>query len=302
MSTLSSLSVMTLLRKRFGRFLGSVLLGGLLLLGACTSSKKTWKKIGQKDMQTILPQMLLAEALYDQRGIPDSVRILGYQTLLSSYGYGLSDWDSSLVWWGRNRIADYKSIYESAVTVLTAQQEALRRRVDSVTWIESRERLWQAGLRDSINLLPDSSSYHRLGTYLERSFAFTPNGPYTEGTEVRLDVRLAGLPRAMTGSSLRLSLQLLYIDSTAHTVELKGLHPGLNTLSYRIPAGKQMREAFGVLRGLAPRGAGKCWVVDSFSFARFSGMPDAPATEESQPDEEATFAPAEEALADTLAF
>lgn len=274
-------------------WLGRVLLAAFLLLCSACSSPGGWKKIGLKDMQTILPRMLLTEALYDQRGLPDSIRVLGYQTLLGEYGYNLSDWDSSLVWYGRYRIPEYQKLYESATGILTAQQEKLQQRVDSLTRIATRERMWQSAQLDSVNLLPDSVSVHPLGRYLERSFALTPDGTYGAGTEVRLAVRLAGLPRQARGGSLRLQLQLLYTDSTAQTVELKALHQGLNSLSFVIPAGKQMRQALGVLRGTTPRGRGKWLAVDSFSFARFpsSGGMTSPAEEGSFSSVDATEVP-----------
>lgn len=293
----------TLLSKRFGRLLGSVLLLlSLLSLTSCSSSEGKWRKIGLKDMQTILPRMLLSEALYDQRALPDSVRILGYQTLLAEYGYNLTDWDSSLVWYGRYRIPEYQKFYETATASLTAQQELLQRRVDSLAQIEARERRWLTGQADSVNLLRDSVSYHQLGKYLERSFSLSPEGTYPEGTEVHMVVRLAGLPKQIAGNTLRLQLQLLYADSTARTLELKPLHNGLNKLSFVLPAGKQLRQARGVLRGVAPRGQGKWFAVDSFSFARFPGGMMMPPAELPSPTPEVADAPDTIPGEDELAF
>lgn len=243
----------------------------LTALVACSSQPQGWKRLGQKDLQELLPQMLLSEAVYDQRGLPDSLRVLGYQKLLGQRGYSLVDWDSSVVWYGRYRAEDYKKSYEYAMAVLTSQQEGLQRRIDSLARIEARQRAWQTGALDSVNLLRDSLSRHQLGGYLERSFSLTPEFPYASGTDVRFAVRLQGFSPRRPAGTLRLQLRLQFADSTQRVLDLKPLKPGLNVLSFTLPEGKRMQSAQGILRGVAPRGKGKYLVVDSFSFARFSG-------------------------------
>ena len=104
----------------------------LLSLGACSGRRAKWEKIDLKTMQRLMPEMLVAEAAFAQRSLDDSLRILGYQAILSRHGYALADWDSSLVWYGRYRIEEYSKIYEYAAATLTPQQKELRRRADSL--------------------------------------------------------------------------------------------------------------------------------------------------------------------------
>lgn len=254
-----------------GLLLGVVL---TLLVGACTSPSQKWQRVGQKDLQELLPKMLLAEAIYDQRGLPDSLRVLGYQQLLDERGYTLTDWDSSLVWYGRYRVADYKKAYDYALASLTAQQDGLQQRVDSLARLGARQIAWETGALDSVNLLRDSISLHPAGRYLERSFSLIPQSPYPTGTDVRFAVRLAGFSPKTSGGTLRMQLRLEFADSTQRLLDLKPLRPGLNVLSFVLPEGKMLRSASGLLRGVAPRSKGKYLVIDSFSFARFSsGLP-----------------------------
>ena len=174
----------------------------LLSLGGCSGRRAKWEKIDLKTMQRLMPEMLVAEAAFAQRSLDDSLRILGYQAILSRHGYTLADWDSSLVWYGRYRIEEYSKIYEYAAAQLTPQQKELRRRADSLELLEMRRNAWLSGNVDSVNLLRDSVSYHASGSYLERSFTLEPSSGYSAGTELRFLVRLhVAQGRLPSGSS-----------------------------------------------------------------------------------------------------
>lgn len=259
-------------------------LGTMLLVVACSSKSQGWQRIGQKDFQELLPQMLMAEAVYEQRSLPDSLRILGYQTVLGQRGYTLTDWDSSQVWYGRYRVSEYQEAYDYALGVLTSQQEGLRRRVDSLARIEARAYAWSSGALDSTNLLLDSVSIHRPGDYLERSFSLSPSVPYASGTDVRFAVRLHGFSPKQPGGTLRMHLRVEFTDSTQRVFDLRPLKTGLNVLSFVLPEGKMMRKASGWLRGVSPRGKSKFFAVDSFSFARFPGKTPVPAVALDEPE------------------
>ena len=240
-----------------------------------------------------MPEMLVAEAAFAQRSLDDSLRILGYQAILSRHGYTLVDWDSSLVWYGRYRIEEYSKIYEYATATLTPQQKELRRRADSLELLEMRRNAWLSGNVDSVNLLRDSVSYHASGSYLERSFTLEPSSSYSSGTELRFLVRLHGAQGKLPSGSLAMQLHLLYSDSTQSVQTLGSLQSGLNRLSITIPEGKTMRSAVGLLRGRLPRTKSKVFVVDSFSVVRYSGTHSpatSPASDEAS-EEELTSAP-----------
>lgn len=265
----------------------------LLSLGACSGRRAKWEKIDLKTMQRLMPEMLVAEAAFAQRSLDDSLRILGYQAILSRHGYTLADWDSSLVWYGRYRIEEYSKIYEYAAATLTPQQKELRRRADSLELLEMRRNAWLSGNVDSVNLLRDSISYHASGSYLERSFTLEPSSGYSAGTELRFLVRLHGAQGRLPSGSLAMQLHLLYSDSTQSIQTLGPLQSGLNRLSITIPEGKTMHSAVGLLRGRLPRTKSKVFVVDSFSVVRYSGTHSpatSPASDEAS-EEELTSAP-----------
>ena len=231
--------------------------------------------------------MLTAEASFNQRGLEDSLRIVGFQAILSRYGYTLADWDSSLVWYGRHQIVEYQKLYEHAALVLESRQATLQVRVDSLDRIERRRSLWAAHDIDSVNLLRDSASRYLAGSYVERSFALEPSVSYTGGTELRFIVRVSGA----SPSALQLQLRLQYADSTQHAETLPSLHPGLNQVAITIPSGKTMRAAYGLLRGRLPKSKSPLFVVDSFSLVRYTGVAPEPTptpADEPQPDEPAT--------------
>ena len=241
----------------------------LLLVGgsACGGSKGKWKQIDLKTVKELLPEMLTAEASFNQRGLEDSLRIVGFQAILSRYGYTLADWDSSLVWYGRHQIVEYQKLYEHAALVLESRQATLQVRVDSLDRIERRRSLWAAHDIDSVNLLRDSASRYLAGSYVERSFALEPSVSYTGGTELRFIVRVSGA----SPSALQLQLRLQYADSTQQAETLPSLHPGLNQVAITIPSGKTMRAAYGLLRGRLSKSKSPLFVVDSFSLVRYTG-------------------------------
>ena len=106
----------------------------LLLIGgsACGGFGSKWKRIDLVTVKEILPEMLTAEAAFNQKGLSDSLRMVGFQAILDRYGYTLADWDSSLVWYGRHQIVEYQKLYESASLVLESRQARLQGRVDRI--------------------------------------------------------------------------------------------------------------------------------------------------------------------------
>ena len=211
--------------------------------------------------------MLTAEAAFNQKGLSDSLRMVGFQAILDRYGYTLADWDSSLVWYGQHQIVEYQKLYESASLVLESRQARLQGRVDSIDRIERRLRLWQSNDLDSVNLLRDSASRYLAGSYVERSFALQPNVTYREGTELRFVVRVKGASPA----ALRLQLRLQYADSTQQAATLSSLHPGLNQVSITIPSGKTMRTGLWPLARSSAEGRVPSSSSIASGFVRYSG-------------------------------
>lgn len=272
----------------------------VLTLGACSGRKAKWEKIDLKTMQSLMPEMLVAEAAFAQRSLDDSLRVLGYQAILSRHGYTLADWDSSLVWYGQHRIEEYRKIYEYAAASLTPQQKSLRQRSDSIDRLEMRRGAWRAGALDSVNLLRDSVAYYAPGSYVERSFTLEPGSTYNSGTELRFLVRLHGSRGKLPAGSLAMQMHLYYTDSTQSVKTLGPLQSGLNSLSITIPEGKMMHTAIGLLRGRFPRAKGKLFVVDSFSVVRYSGgsVAEPPSPSDEAPADEFTESPEIEELTD----
>ena len=266
-----------LLRSR----LTAYLLLTLLTLGVgqgCRS--RGWHRVDLQTMQRIMGEMAMAEASFSERGLSDSLRIIGYQALLARYDITLQDWDSSLVWYSTHELENYTKIYEYATADLTSRQTQLKQRIDSLERIQERLRRWRAGDLDSVNLLEDSVSYYPAGGYVERTFEYTPDVSYSAPAQVSFAVRVLG--QGGKGSRpLRLSLHLALTDSTQLSRELRLSRAGLHEIRIDLPEGKSMRTAYGSLRGFAPSTKGSLLAIDSFSFARYKpAVPDAPALEE----------------------
>lgn len=253
----------------------------ILSLGGVQGCRsRGWNRVDLQTMQRIMGEMAMAEASFSEQGLSDSLRIIGYQTLLARYDITLQDWDSSLVWYSTHELENYTKIYEYASADLTNRQTLLKRRIDSLDNIQDRLRRWYAGDLDSVNLLRDSISYYPAGSYVERTFEYTPNMDYGGGTRITFAVRVHG-QGAKGSKPLNLSLHIALTDSTQLSKLLTLSRSGLHELTIELPEGKSMRTAYGSLRGFAPTAKGQLLAVDSFSFARYKSLtPEAPAEEE----------------------
>ena len=167
--------------------LGCGLVLSLSLLSSC--GPKPWKRLGVKTMQELLPEMVIAEQNFAERSLPDSLRLVGYATILGRHDATLADWDSSLVWYSQHDLESYKDIYDAAHKELEQRRQLLQARSDSLSTLQAKLWQWQAGNVDSVNLLRDSVSFHAGKAYLERSFSYTPDQSYAAGTELAFVLR-----------------------------------------------------------------------------------------------------------------
>lgn len=249
-------------------------LGFVALVGstyACSS--RSWKRLSVKTMQEALVEMSIAEAHFAERGTPDSLRWLAYNTLLKRYDATLEDWDSSLVWYSSKDLESYKDIYDAAYKQLEQRKSLLQLRNDSITKIQTAQWRWRAGDVDSVNLLRDSASFHSSRSYIERSIRYSPDQSYSAGTRLVLVMRSTGYKAKALQSPLNLRLRLFFSDSTqlSRTVIVKAA--GLARIELLVPEGKTMRTAFAQLWGHAPRlDKGQFLAVDSFALVRYSSV------------------------------
>ena len=101
-----------------------VLLLGALLAGC---SKVPDGILSEKKMQAVQTDMQLAEAMIslDNKGFPDNAHKEAlYQSIFRKYKITQAEYDSSLVWYGRN-LDIYMKVYDRVLADLNNRQKAL---------------------------------------------------------------------------------------------------------------------------------------------------------------------------------
>ncbi|MBO7637207.1 MAG: DUF4296 domain-containing protein [Paludibacteraceae bacterium] len=96
----------------------------LPLLSSCHYDKGR-PIIPEKDMAQILSEYYLMQSTMSQFELPtNETRFLYYTQLLEKYGYSEADFDSSLLWYTKNRDV-FEKVYIQATSILEAKKDSL---------------------------------------------------------------------------------------------------------------------------------------------------------------------------------
>lgn len=102
----------------------ALLLLTTLAVIAAGCSTRPWNVLSREKMKAVTHDILLAETYADQQGLPDSVRLHYYQTILDKHNVSQQKYDSTLLWYGRhpNRLTE---IYKELGSELQAKKGTL---------------------------------------------------------------------------------------------------------------------------------------------------------------------------------
>ena len=244
------------------RIYGVVLLAALVV----SFSKMPDGILSEKKMKDVLVDMQIAEAMigadakaYESDAEKDAL----YQSVFRKHKITQADYDSSLIWYGRN-LDVYMQVYDRVLTEINDRQKALG---------DVQATAAPVSKRDSVDIWP------RL-TYLTLSpkavfngvtVDIKPDKNYPSGSTFVLGLRIWGLNGAMKSHpTIRLSANQ---GDTTIVVNDKIMHDGYHETVLRTVPTKQVRSVFGSIRMEDDKGYKDAYFkiyVDSLNLMRYN--------------------------------
>lgn len=219
------------------RFLGF----GLLLLFVAACSKAPSGVLSERKMKDVLVDMQLAEAVigtnYKEYNDAEKKQAL-FRSVFLKHGITQAEYDSSLVWYGRN-LDVYMKVYDVVLAELNQRKKDLG---------DIQPDASPSSNRDSVNVWNRFSylTFLPQAPYNGVYFDFVPSGGYPAGSAFVLSLDVWGVHRGMTvAPEVRLSLE--QPDTTV--TEMRYItHDGLSELAVRGKATEKVNRVYGYIR------------------------------------------------------
>ncbi len=213
----------------------------LAVAGMAACSKVPKGILSEKDMQKVLTDMMIAEAMTStnyQQYREDTTKLALYQSVFRKYDITQAQYDSSLVWYGRN-LDMYVKLYERVSVDLDKRIAALG---------DIQADAGPSSNRDSVDIWPRRNSFVMEPSALFNGVVFDikPESNYASGSSFVLGVRFWGLKKELKFKpELRLSAeQRDTVISVTKEISRDGYYEAvLKTLPTR-----QVRRVFGSIR------------------------------------------------------
>ncbi len=208
-------------------------------LAAC--SKVPGNILQEKEMQQVLTDMLIAEAITNtdyQTYREDSTKLALYQSVFRKYGITQALYDSSLVWYGRN-LNIYIKMYERVVVDLD-------RRIADLGDVQADAA--PSSNRDSVDIWPRGNLMVLEPSALFNGVVFDikPESNYPSGSSFVLGVRFWGLKKDPAFKpELRLSAEQR--DTTLTVTREIGSDGYYEAVLRTLPT-RQVRRVYGSIR------------------------------------------------------
>lgn len=224
-------------KRNIGRFLSIFLLTAFV--AAC--SKAPSGVLSERKMKDVLVDMQLAEAVigtnYKEYAEAEKKEAL-FRSVFKKHGITQAEYDSSLVWYGRN-LDVYMKVYDVVLAELNQRKKDLGDIQPDASPSSNRDSVNVWNRFSYLTFLPDAP-YN--GVY----FDFVPAGGYPAGSAFVLSFDVWGVHRGMTvAPEVRLSLE--QPDTTV--TEMRYItHDGLNELAVRGKATEKVNRVYGYIR------------------------------------------------------
>lgn len=214
-----------------------VLLLGALLAGC---SKVPDGILSEKKMQAVQTDMQLAEAMIslDNKGFPDNAHKEAlYQSIFRKYKITQAEYDSSLVWYGRN-LDIYMKVYDRVLADLNNRQKALGDVQASAAPVSKQDSVDIWPRRTSLRLEPDA-------LFNGVTFDVRPETNYSSGSSFVLGMNVWGINETMTYKpEIHISADQ---GDTIVTVNDKVLRDGLHETVLKTIPTKQVKRVYGYI-------------------------------------------------------
>jgi len=221
--------------KRIFRF--SLFVLGITFWVACSRTPKG--VIAEKKMRSILVDMHLAEAMINQN--PQEYNNLGnkkavYQSVFDKYSIKEAEYDSSLIWYGKN-LDLYMRIYNLALSDVKKQIESMG---------DIRPEAMSTDM-DSVNIWMYNNYYEFTPYSLSNTiiFDFKPTNQYASGSAFILGFHVWGI--SQDNQSIELRLRADQNDTTL-VVKNTIVDNGYNEIVLKTLPTKRVKRVYGYLR------------------------------------------------------
>lgn len=195
------------------------LLLGLLLLTTC--SKVPDHILSEKKMQEVITDMHLTEAIISsdyQKYNNDSIKKVLFHSVFAKHGITQADYDSSLVWYGRN-LEIYLQVYDRA-------KIDIENRIKDMGDVQAKAA--PSSNQDSINIWPRRTSVILTPKALFNGVVFdvSPDMNYSSGSSFVLGMKVWGIREGSRYyPEVRISAhQIDTIITTNQTIKQDGYH------------------------------------------------------------------------------
>lgn len=197
--------------------------------------------LSEKKMKEVLIDMHLAEAMinsnYKEYNTYEKKAAL-YKSVFDKHGVTEADYDTSLVWYGRN-LDIYMRVYDGVIAELNAKKKALG---------DIQPDAAPNTGQDSVNIWNrfDYLTFSPQSPYNGVYFNFVPQGGYKAGSSFVLSLEVWGLNKQMTQApEVRLSVEQ---SDTTFTAMRYLTHDGLNELIVKSLPLQTIKRVYGYIR------------------------------------------------------
>lgn len=212
----------------------------MALAGLVACSKVPGDVLSEKEMQAVLVDMQLAEAMISNNYEVyrnDTVKAALYTSVFNKHGITEADYDSSLIWYGRN-IDIYMEVYDRALNDLS-------KRITQLGDVQADAAPTSSS--DSINIWP-RRKYLTLQpgkVFNGATFEIKPETKYSSGSTFVLGMQIWGLRKQMHfHPEIRLSVDQ---GDTTLTVNAQITHDGYHETILRSLPTKQVMRVYGFI-------------------------------------------------------
>lgn len=211
----------------------------LFCLAAC--SKVPDGILSEKEMQRVVKDMMIAQSMTsgDSKSYPNNeTKLALYEGVFRKYGITRAQYDSSLVWYGRN-LDIYMKVYERVLADLDKDIKALG---------DVQADAGPVSNRDSVNIWPRRPYLilHPEGLFNGVVFDSRPETSYSSGSIFALGMQVWGLPKGMRHlPEIRLSADQ---GDTTITVNERIGRDGYHEIWLKTLPTKRVKRVYGYIR------------------------------------------------------
>lgn len=197
--------------------------------------------LSERDMQRVLTDMILAEAMVNadyNTFKSDTAKMALYESVFRKHEITRAMYDSSLVWYGKN-LDIYMKVYDRVLA-------DVNKRIDALGDVQADAA--PVSNSDSVNIWPRRAylTFSPKAVFNGVTFDIKPDAAYSSGSVFVLGARLWGLnPRLAHKPEVRISADQ---GDTTVTVNRRLDSDGYHQVTLRTVATKRVRRVYGYIR------------------------------------------------------